>query len=79
MEEYYKHKLLSQTNMTDYKALYEAQLEENKKLKEENNKLKEENNKLRDFAWCMFENFDCCPVTGDDKQEWEYYMNEHEW
>ena len=29
--------------MTDYKALYEAQLEENKKLKEENQELKEEN------------------------------------
>jgi hypothetical protein len=46
MEKYYKHKLLSQTNMTDYKALYEAQLEENKKLKQHLKDVMEDGRKL---------------------------------
>jgi hypothetical protein len=40
--------------MTDYKALYEAQLEENKKLKEEKLKLEKENNVRKDIIYNLF-------------------------
>ena len=67
-----QHKLLSSNNMTDYKALYEAQLEENKKLEDKLMKLgmekvalKKENKKLKEE----------CKENFDESQKWMGLMN----
>tara|TARA_R100001591_G_scaffold4386_1_gene10103 strand:- start:4247 stop:4756 length:510 start_codon:yes stop_codon:yes gene_type:complete len=39
-------------------------------------KSEEEKEKYKSFAWKMYELFECCPYTGDDKKDFECYLED---
>ena len=52
--------------------------EENMKLQQENSELKRGHAAMRSFASTMFESMDCCPYTGNEKDEFSYYVKDCE-
>ena len=42
--------------------------------REELEELKGEKDDLRDFAWTMYDLMECCPYTGNDKKDFDYYV-----